>query len=168
VQAFVIPKLSPLAGKGVFGDESSWAENVIAIHDLKHSAVRPKANLTWQQWLDDGKRTLDALIRETNISSVATSALLIIDAFVLAMDDLLIATGQLEPVLKPSMTRLRWRCVGFSMLLKLHLAVSNMLTTLRLCHDSLHSNVTELRDSGIAELISHMQCTSSAKVHASP
>jgi hypothetical protein len=121
VQAFVVPKLPPSAGEEILSKKGLWVDGKSVRSSFKQSQKEPKAILTWQHWLENGKQALDALIREKNPTA---SLFLALDAFFLATNDLLITTGQLEPVLKQGMTRLRWRCVCI-----LHFSTtSNMLT----------------------------------------
>ncbi|USP82390.1 hypothetical protein yc1106_09664 [Curvularia clavata] len=111
------------------------------------SAAQARMSLTWENWIEDVKQTIDGLFRDTSITKTTNSLMLLFtDAFMLATDGILITLGQLEPALKPGLTRLRWRCS---------------------CGDHLYSDVLELRAGGISELTGHMQRTSGVKVHVS-
>ena len=80
----------------------------------KHAkpSLRLVSNLTWERWLEDARKSVDVLFRETDMFLISTVGLnLAMDAFYLATDDLLITMGLLEPTLKQNMTRFRWQCV---------------------------------------------------------
>ncbi|KAG9189800.1 hypothetical protein G6011_06668 [Alternaria panax] len=147
LEAFIVQKLTHLANleserkldTSEFRTLKSMATNAVSGHDNV---------MTWQRWRCDAKQSTDGLFHCAHLETTAVSLFhLMVDAIMLVTDDLLIAAGQLEPPLRPNMVRLRWQCA---------------------CGESLHSDVLELHEGGVNELIRHMQHTSCAKVRASP
>ncbi|CAN9254485.1 unnamed protein product [Alternaria alternata] len=147
LEAFVLPKPIHLTHEELIGKRE--ASNATTMKPVPMKAVSGHRNvLTWQKWCRDAKLSTDGLFHGAYLETTATSLFhLMMDAISLATDDLLVASGRLEPPLSPNMVRLRWQCA---------------------CGDSLHSDVSELRKGGVEELTSHMQRTSGAKVLASP
>ncbi|KAH7402683.1 hypothetical protein BKA66DRAFT_384804, partial [Pyrenochaeta sp. MPI-SDFR-AT-0127] len=141
VQAFVVPKPPR--------NENIGATELTSEEITKHRLTRKRAHVsTWTLWVEEVKQTVDGMFHEKNMLFMAKKALyLSVDALMLLTDDILIATGQLEPALEEHLVRLRWQCT---------------------CGDSLYSDVTELREGGVAELIANMQRTPRLKVCATP
>ncbi|KNG47265.1 quinate transport protein [Stemphylium lycopersici] len=142
VQAFVTPKSTHIADVGAPKNMKAPKEKCVQ-QCSSQSALQSKTHLTWQDWLEDVKHAVDGMFCQGNMTMTAKIMLYLgTDALMLATDGILIATGHLEPALRPGMTRLRWQCD---------------------CGDSLHGDVVELREGGIAELMDHMHRTSGAK-----
>lgn len=120
VHIFVISKPPKLTDMESIGEIEQYGDEQTDTHILAKSEASFEAILTWQIWLEDVKQNMDKLFHETSIFSIVISALfLILDAFFLATDGLLITMRQLEPALKQNMVRLQWRCVCIPLFLLL-------------------------------------------------
>ncbi|KAB2107682.1 hypothetical protein AG0111_0g4670 [Alternaria gaisen] len=149
LQAFVIPNLAPAdrtetATKEALGCD----EEDIVQHDVLRSPAQSKTMSTWHEWFRDVSQALSMSCSEISaLFLIATGFHLNLDTLLSTRDHLLLNMGLLEPALDQNKTRLRWRCK---------------------CGDSMYSDVMELREGGIAELVDRMQRSSGVKVHAAP
>ncbi|CAN9271548.1 unnamed protein product [Alternaria sp. RS040] len=103
---------------------------------------------TWHEWFRDSKQTLDAFTSGAYHRLLTIGRLyLTLDTMLHARNQLLVAMGLLEPALDQNKVRLRWPCC---------------------CGDSIYSDVIEVSEGGITELVDRMQRSSGVKVHAAP
>ncbi|CAN9327635.1 unnamed protein product [Alternaria alternata] len=149
LQAFVIPNLAPADRTETVTKEALGCdEEGIVKHDVLRSPAQSKTMSTWHEWFRDVSQALSMSCSEIfALFLIATGFHLNLDTLLFTRDHLLVNMGLLEPALDQNKTRLRWRCN---------------------CGDSIYSDMMELREGGIAELVDRMQRSSGVKVHAAP
>ncbi|CAI9630826.1 unnamed protein product [Alternaria burnsii] len=149
LQAFVIPNLAPADRTETVTKEALGCDDEgIVKHDVLGPPAQSKTISTWHEWFRDVSQALSMSCSEVlAFFLIATGFHLNLDILLSTRDHLLVNMGLLEPALDQNKTRLRWRCR---------------------CGDSIYSDIMELREGGIAELVDRMQRSSGVKVHAAP
>ncbi|CAN9248391.1 unnamed protein product [Alternaria alternata] len=149
LQAFVIPNLAPSDRTETVTKETLGCDDEgIVKHDVLRPPAQSKMMSTWHEWFRDVSQALSMSCSEVfALFLIATGFHLNLDTLLFTRDHLLVNMGLLEPALDQNKTRLRWRCK---------------------CGDSIYSDIMELREGGIAELVDRMQRSSGVKVHAAP
>jgi hypothetical protein len=111
LEAFVLPNQMYLTHGELISKRE--ASNATIMKPVPTKAVSGHENvLTWQKWCRDAKLNTDGLFHGACFETTATGLFyLVMDAILLATDDLLIAAGRLETPLSLNMVRLRWQCV---------------------------------------------------------
>ncbi|KAI4670460.1 uncharacterized protein J4E79_000742 [Alternaria viburni] len=106
LQAFIVPKSTHLTHL-----ESARSED-IANAAITEAIAGQEMTSTWQDWRNDSKKSTGGFFGGAYGKITASSVLLrMTDAFMSATDDVMIAAGLLEPLLRPDTVRLRWQCV---------------------------------------------------------
>ncbi|CAN9272694.1 unnamed protein product [Alternaria alternata] len=149
LQAFVIPNLAQADRTGTVTKDALGCDDEGTVkHDVLRPPAQSKTMSTWHEWFRDVIQALSMSCSEVfALFLIATGFHLNLDTFLSTRDHLLVNMGLLEPALDQNKTRLRWRCK---------------------CGDSIYSDIMELREGGIAELVDRMQRSSGVKVHAAP
>ncbi|RYO23747.1 hypothetical protein AA0111_g8946 [Alternaria arborescens] len=149
LQAFVIPNLAPADRTETVTKEALGCDDEgIVKHDVLRSPAQSKTMSTWHEWFKDVSQALSMSYSEVfALFLIATGFHLDLGTLLFTIDHLLVNMGLLEPALDQNKTRLRWRCK---------------------CGDSIYSDIMELREGGIAELIVRMQRSPGVRVHAAP
>ncbi|RII23115.1 hypothetical protein CUC08_Gglean011937 [Alternaria sp. MG1] len=149
LQAFVIPNLAPSDRTETVTKEALGCDDEgIVKHDVLRPPAQSQTMSTWHEWFRDVSQALSMSCSEVfALFLIATGFHLNLDTLLSTRDHLLVNMRLLEPALDQNKTRLRWRCK---------------------CGDSIYSDIMELREGGIAELVDCMQRSSGVKVHAAP
>ncbi|KAF2621164.1 hypothetical protein BU25DRAFT_463894 [Macroventuria anomochaeta] len=137
IQSFVVPR----------DNGSRQAEPKQEVNMRRESAKGAIKGSTWCSWRDKLAEAADVSLIQKDLGLASQLASnLVLDALTLMTDRACVATGLLEPPLRPEMVRLRWKCT---------------------CGDGLFSDVLELRENGAQELASRMQESTAIEVTVS-
>ncbi|KAH7079112.1 hypothetical protein BKA63DRAFT_258683 [Paraphoma chrysanthemicola] len=148
VHAFVLPRdprPSHVGKSRQEEDDCALSENAtLRLPARTKEAARLRS---WEKWRADVVDTVDTYLCNRDKLLASTAPLyLLTDGMILVTDRIMTAVGLLERPLQAELVRLRWSCG---------------------CRETHYSDVKELRDGGITELIAHMERSSGVKVSAS-